>query len=247
MGTGLGYADMFGDEANIFGYEVDGLDYTFVPAMNAMCARQPSGELVAGYGRAFGMRVIVWGSETSRARALSDGYDVATSKEGFFETATGFAVNLAARFFQGFQRLGHQLRNGTRRGAQPNPPRQALHLTLHVFQCLLRIGQQAAGTLDQGFANRRRLHTPAGARQQRAAHTGFKLGDMQADRGRRQVEHPRRFGKRAQVGNGHQRTQAVEADFTHENAPYSEKLNLIFAKFNFYYLNPEPKMSTADF
>lgn len=26
-----------------------GLDYTFVPAINAMCARQPSGELVAGY------------------------------------------------------------------------------------------------------------------------------------------------------------------------------------------------------
>ena len=30
VGTGLGYADMFGDEANIFGYEVDGLEYTFV-------------------------------------------------------------------------------------------------------------------------------------------------------------------------------------------------------------------------
>jgi hypothetical protein len=29
-GTGLGYADMFGDEANIFGFEMDGLDYTFV-------------------------------------------------------------------------------------------------------------------------------------------------------------------------------------------------------------------------
>lgn len=29
-GTGLTYADMFGDEANIFGYEVDGLDYNFV-------------------------------------------------------------------------------------------------------------------------------------------------------------------------------------------------------------------------
>lgn len=28
-GTGLGYADMFGDEANIFGFEMDGLDYTF--------------------------------------------------------------------------------------------------------------------------------------------------------------------------------------------------------------------------
>lgn len=29
-GTGLCYADMFGDSVNIFGYEVDGLDYTFV-------------------------------------------------------------------------------------------------------------------------------------------------------------------------------------------------------------------------
>lgn len=28
-GTGLGYADMFGDEASIFGYEMDGVDYTF--------------------------------------------------------------------------------------------------------------------------------------------------------------------------------------------------------------------------
>jgi len=28
-GTGLGYADMFGNAAGIFGYEVDGLDYTF--------------------------------------------------------------------------------------------------------------------------------------------------------------------------------------------------------------------------
>ncbi|KAA2212056.1 N,N-dimethylformamidase beta subunit family domain-containing protein [Teichococcus oryzae] len=28
-GTGLSYADMFGDEANIFGFEMDGLDYTF--------------------------------------------------------------------------------------------------------------------------------------------------------------------------------------------------------------------------
>jgi hypothetical protein len=28
-GTGLGYADMFGDEASIFGYEMDGVEYTF--------------------------------------------------------------------------------------------------------------------------------------------------------------------------------------------------------------------------
>lgn len=28
-GTGLGYADMFGDESNIFGFEMDGLEYAF--------------------------------------------------------------------------------------------------------------------------------------------------------------------------------------------------------------------------
>jgi hypothetical protein len=28
-GTGLGYADMFGDQANIFGFEMDGVEYTF--------------------------------------------------------------------------------------------------------------------------------------------------------------------------------------------------------------------------
>ncbi|MBB6413778.1 N,N-dimethylformamidase beta subunit family domain-containing protein [Mesorhizobium sangaii] len=31
--TGLGYADTFGDEASIFAYEVDGLDYTFVDGL----------------------------------------------------------------------------------------------------------------------------------------------------------------------------------------------------------------------
>jgi len=31
--TGLSYADIFGDEARIFGYEVDGLDYTFIDGL----------------------------------------------------------------------------------------------------------------------------------------------------------------------------------------------------------------------
>lgn len=52
------------------------------------------GQLVAGYGRAFGMRVIIWGSEAARARAAADGYDVATSKDGFFETADVLSVHL---------------------------------------------------------------------------------------------------------------------------------------------------------
>jgi D-3-phosphoglycerate dehydrogenase / 2-oxoglutarate reductase len=43
------------------------------------------GSVVAGYGKAFGMNVLVWASETSRTQAKADGYAVAGSKESFFE------------------------------------------------------------------------------------------------------------------------------------------------------------------
>jgi D-3-phosphoglycerate dehydrogenase len=42
------------------------------------------GQIVAGYGRAFGMNVRVWGREASRAQALTDGYQVASTREDFF-------------------------------------------------------------------------------------------------------------------------------------------------------------------
>ena len=42
------------------------------------------GAVVAGYGKAFGMKVQVWGREPSRAKAAADGYGVASSKEAFF-------------------------------------------------------------------------------------------------------------------------------------------------------------------
>jgi D-3-phosphoglycerate dehydrogenase len=42
------------------------------------------GQVVAGYGKAFGMKVGVWAREAARARALEDGYEVALSKEAFF-------------------------------------------------------------------------------------------------------------------------------------------------------------------
>jgi D-3-phosphoglycerate dehydrogenase len=41
-------------------------------------------KVVAGYGRAFGMNVVVWASEASRASARVDGVTVAASKEEFF-------------------------------------------------------------------------------------------------------------------------------------------------------------------
>ncbi len=43
------------------------------------------GKVVAGYGVAFGMNVLVWAREESRARAVADGYEVAANKADIFE------------------------------------------------------------------------------------------------------------------------------------------------------------------
>jgi D-3-phosphoglycerate dehydrogenase len=42
------------------------------------------GQLVASYGKAFGMQVMVWGSQDSREKAVSDGLRAATSREELF-------------------------------------------------------------------------------------------------------------------------------------------------------------------
>jgi D-3-phosphoglycerate dehydrogenase len=43
------------------------------------------GSVVAGYGKAFGMQILVWAREDSLARARADGYFAASSKNAFFE------------------------------------------------------------------------------------------------------------------------------------------------------------------
>jgi D-3-phosphoglycerate dehydrogenase len=52
------------------------------------------GSLLAGYGRAFGMRVLVWGSEHSRMRAQRDGHASAASRLALFEEADVLSVHL---------------------------------------------------------------------------------------------------------------------------------------------------------
>ncbi|MBL0091121.1 MAG: D-2-hydroxyacid dehydrogenase family protein [Piscinibacter sp.] len=52
------------------------------------------GQLVAGYGRAFGMKVQVWGSEASRERAVADGHAAAESCEQFFESSDVLTLHL---------------------------------------------------------------------------------------------------------------------------------------------------------
>jgi D-3-phosphoglycerate dehydrogenase len=43
------------------------------------------GSTVAGYGTAFGMKVLVWARDASLARAKADGYDVAPTRSAFYE------------------------------------------------------------------------------------------------------------------------------------------------------------------
>ena len=52
------------------------------------------GQMVAGYGQAFGMRVLVWGSEASRQRAVQMGYLAAQSKEQFFSEVDVVSMHL---------------------------------------------------------------------------------------------------------------------------------------------------------
>jgi D-3-phosphoglycerate dehydrogenase len=52
------------------------------------------GQTVAGYGRAFGMQVVVWGSQASRDKAVADGHQAAATREAFFEQANVLSLHL---------------------------------------------------------------------------------------------------------------------------------------------------------
>ena len=52
------------------------------------------GQLVAAYAKAFGMQVLVWGSEASRARAAQDGFIPATNRNAFFEECDVLSLHL---------------------------------------------------------------------------------------------------------------------------------------------------------
>ncbi|MFZ4878463.1 D-2-hydroxyacid dehydrogenase family protein [Janthinobacterium sp. Mn2066] len=52
------------------------------------------GQLIAGYGRAFGMQILVWGSEASRAAAVAAGDTAAESREAFFAQADVLSLHL---------------------------------------------------------------------------------------------------------------------------------------------------------
>jgi D-3-phosphoglycerate dehydrogenase / 2-oxoglutarate reductase len=52
------------------------------------------GEVVAGYGKAFGMQVQVWAREATRERARVQGWTIARSKEAFFEECDAITLHM---------------------------------------------------------------------------------------------------------------------------------------------------------
>lgn len=52
------------------------------------------GAVVAGYGKAFGMKVLVWGRDSTIERAKADGYSAAGSREAFFEECDVISLHL---------------------------------------------------------------------------------------------------------------------------------------------------------
>src|SRR4051794_23984758 len=95
------------------------------------------GAVVAGYGRAFGMDVLVWSSEDSRNRARGDGYAVAPDRDAFFAQSDVLSLHLrlveATRGIVGARDLARMrpdalLVNTSRAGLiEPGALLQALH------------------------------------------------------------------------------------------------------------------------
>ena len=52
------------------------------------------GSVVAGYGRAFGMNVLVWAREQALAQARADGYATAAGKREFFEACDVLSLHM---------------------------------------------------------------------------------------------------------------------------------------------------------
>jgi len=52
------------------------------------------GSVVAGYGRAFGMNVLIWARQASRDRARQDGHQTAGSKAAFFEQCDVISLHM---------------------------------------------------------------------------------------------------------------------------------------------------------
>ncbi|MEZ9517360.1 D-2-hydroxyacid dehydrogenase family protein [Vibrio splendidus] len=52
------------------------------------------GKCIAQYAKAFGMNVVIWGSQASKDQAQADGFDAATTKQDFFRDVDVLSLHL---------------------------------------------------------------------------------------------------------------------------------------------------------
>lgn len=74
--------------------ELNGLGFVLKGRTLGIWGYGKIGQMIAGYARAFGMQVLVWGSQSSRDKAVADGYTAAPSREAFFEQADVLTLHL---------------------------------------------------------------------------------------------------------------------------------------------------------
>lgn len=74
--------------------ELNGLGFALKGRTLGIWGYGKIGQTVAGYGRAFGMNVLVWGSQASRDQAVADSYQAAASREAFFEQVHVLSLHL---------------------------------------------------------------------------------------------------------------------------------------------------------
>jgi hypothetical protein len=172
---------------------------------------------------------------------------VGQAQQGFLRSQHGdLHVDPRMIASQRFQGLRQQVGDGAGGGAQPHAPGQALHLPLHVVERLVGFGQQAARAFQQRLADGRRPDLAALAGKQRRADAFLQVRHVQADGGRRQVQDAGGLGERAQVGDGDQGAEPVQADFAHGYPQdRSGKLNLTVMIFDFYYVAARPKIEAV--
>jgi D-3-phosphoglycerate dehydrogenase / 2-oxoglutarate reductase len=71
-----------------------GVGYTLRDKILGIYGYGRIGAVVAGYGKAFGMKVLVWARDPALAQARADGYEAATSKEAFFEQCDVLSLHM---------------------------------------------------------------------------------------------------------------------------------------------------------
>lgn len=72
----------------------EGVGTTLRGKVLGICGYGRIGKAVAEYGRAFGMSVLIWARETSRAQAQAEGWAVPKSKQEFFATCDVISLHM---------------------------------------------------------------------------------------------------------------------------------------------------------